>query len=206
MTKRNSNGVDTEVVYFWFKELAGAADKSFNAATAAKAAGIPKHRATWYEIIKRENMRDRYVKERTEEHTAKHAEREALHQSVMDEVAMGFEDFLVQYGKLLKHAMKAIEDKGEQAGLLLLRSDFAFGVEQFDRLFRMYLRAIGKPEKITHSSMDFRTTVTFKTYTPEERQKILRRKEGSIPQPKNSKEAAKMMHKVKLMSDEEDEV
>ncbi len=203
--KPRGKGGDPEVVYFWFKSLAGSAELSWESAVKAKAVGIPRHRSSWYDMLNRYGMRERYIKERNAEHAAKHAEREAMHQSVLDDVAIGFEEFLAQYGKLLKSALKAIVDKGDQAGLLLLRSDFAFGVEQFDRLFRMYLRALGKPEKISHVSGDMRQTIIFETLTPEEKQKLLKRKDGVIPQPKNPREALRMEKDVKLMMGDDDE-
>ena len=60
------------------------------------------------------------------------------------------------------------------------------------------MSAMGEPERIMSESRSERQTITFKTYTPEQRVKLLQRNDHNVPHPKNAREVLKMLHLVKL--------
>ncbi|MBI4133553.1 hypothetical protein HY478_02985, partial [Candidatus Uhrbacteria bacterium] len=94
------------------------------------------------------------------------------------------------------------------AGLLLLRKDFAFGIEQYDRFFRMYLRAMGEPERITNDGKPERPT-TILTLSPEQKEQLrvdhfrsLGWKGEIPPPPKTGREARAIARRMELLSRE----
>lgn len=198
--RRHGDGYDAETLYQFYKEAGGNIAQAMRLAEGDRR--VPRDKHTWSSCIERLGYRERYKQETEQEWREIGQERQRVHQHSMDTVAETFEQFLAIYTTMLRQAMKAIADKGDQAGLLLLRKDFAFGIPQFDRLFRMYLRAMGKPERITSGGQPERPVTVFKTLTPEEKQKLLRRLDNqNVPQPKNTREALSMLSKVKLLMD-----
>lgn len=202
--RRHGDGYDAETLYQFFRESGG------NVAQAMRLADgdprVPRDKHTWSHTIERMSYRERYRQETEQEWREFGQERQRVRQHNLDTVAETFEQFLATYTVMLRQAMKAIRDKGDQAGLLLLRKDFAFGIEQFDRFFRMYLRAMGMPERITSDGQPERTTTILKPLTPEQKQQQLVHHfrshgwKGAIPPPpKTVREAEAIARRMDLL-------
>lgn len=178
--KKPGAGYDVECVYQYLKAAGGSVDKAIRLAEEAKDRRVPSTRKTWFLAAARENMRERYKKETVEEWKAFHGEREAKKQHMLDRVAFAIEPLIMEYGVMLEGALKKLREKKDYE-LAILRKDFALGPEVFDKMVRLYCRAMGMPERITHSSHEVRNT-TILTYEEAEEQKKMSA-EGRITRP-----------------------
>lgn len=191
-----------DLIYHWLFLNEGQPEVAYNEAMKAKAKGVPKRRQTWYEIIAEEKMKERYKRERLDMINESHESIKLEHQDIMNTNARMFQNFAKKFEKLMQKAWETLDEK-DNAGVLLLRKNFGLGTEAFDRMFRLYLRSMGEPEKITHTSLDVRP-ITVLTYddllrakADEERQRKGSSGSKPMPVPKNAKEAvqfAKEMH------------
>lgn len=190
---------NVEAAYGFFRTAGGITKQAWTDAIAVGQKGVPKDREAWYRLVLDNDFKTRLAKETAEDMKEYHNAREAKKQNMLDKAAAAIEPLIEAYGDLLGKAMKALLEK-DNAHLAILRKDFAFGPESFDKMFRLYLRAVGLPEKITHSSHDMRTT-TILTYPDlEDIKKGSRGKDGRvvITAPKSVKEAREMVKTIHL--------
>lgn len=193
--KKPGAGYDVECVYQYIKSAGGSIEKAMKLALEAKDTRVPTTPKTWYEAAKRENMRERYKKETVEEWKQFHNEREAKKQHMLDRVAFAIEPLIEKYADILSVAVKAwvylqenpitrystLEERKLALKYEKVRQSFGLSPEIFDRMVRLYCRAMGMPERITHSSHEVRNA-TVLTYADAEEQKKLSR-EGKITRP-----------------------
>ncbi|MBI3332214.1 hypothetical protein HYZ99_04660 [Candidatus Peregrinibacteria bacterium] len=206
--RRHGDGYDAETLYQFYKEAGGNVAEAMRLSEHDRR--VPRDKHTWSDCIERMGYRERYRKETDQEWREFGQERQRIRQHNMDIVAETFEQFVATYTGMLRQAMKAIQSKGDQAGLLLLRKDFAFGIEQYDRFFRMYLRAMGMPEHITSNGKPERPT-TILTLSPEQKEKLNEYHFRSLgwkgeipPPPKNAREAKEIGRKMTLLRQQRD--
>lgn len=194
--RKTGASYDPETAYQYFKTTGGNLSEAMRMAESDKRA--PKNKDTWWALLKKNEWRARYQKETVEEWKLFHAEREAKKQHMLDRVAFAIEPLIMAYGDMLGKALAALRKK-DNYELALLRKDFAIGPEIFDKMVRLYCRAMGMPERITHSSHEIRNT-TILTYAEAEKQKAMSAS-GRITRPmvaKDLEEATKLMASIDL--------
>lgn len=196
--RKPGTGYDEEAVYQYLKSAGWSVRGAMRLAEEAGDRRTPKDPRTWSKCIGRKDLYGRYRRESAAEWKLFHNEREARKQHFLDLVAAALEPLIEEYGIMLGKALGSLK-KRDNYELALLRKDFAFGPEAFDRLCRLYMRAVGLPEKITHSFQDQRMT-TVLTYDEAEQQKRLS-ESGRITRPmiaKDLAEAKRLMETIDL--------
>ncbi len=185
--KQIGAGYDVETTYNYFKLAGGNMSKAMRMAKEAGETRTCTDNNAWANCIRKFGWKERLHKETVEEWKKFHGIREAKKQRMLDLVAHAIEPLIEQYGEMLAKAFAALKKK-DNYEIAILRSDFAFGPDTFDKMVRLYCRAMGMPEKITHSSHDVRP-VTVMTHDEAEEQKRLSR-EGKISRPMPQKDLA----------------
>lgn len=184
---------DGEAVYQYLVTAGWNVREAMRLAEEAGDRRVPLDPHTWKTYIVRHKLQHRYEQETKVEWQLFHNEREARRQHTLDVAAAMAEKVIVEWAEMMGKALTAMK-KRENYELLLFRKDFVLGPEAFDRLFRVYLRAVGLPERITHSLQEQRPT-TVLTYAEAEWQKQLS-EAGRITRPMIAKDLAEAMRLV----------
>lgn len=185
--RRPGTGYDEETVYHYFKLAGGSVRGAMRLAAEAGERRTPKDPHTWLKCVKRKDFRARFERETKEEWQDFHALRELKKQHMLDEVAAAIEPLIELYQRLMDEATQELARRPD-SGLLLLRKDFALGPLVFERLCRLYLRAVGEPEKITSSQEGARPVTVLSVKDLEGRRK----------EPKTLQEAKAMVGTIKM--------
>lgn len=204
--KQPGAGYSKEAVYFWFCEADGNVAKAIEIAQKMGATDVPKTRDTWYNCINRNDFAGMLAKEREEYYKRFHLRREKKRQHMLDQVAYAAEPIFEAFGIVTNKIADALKEEvildaeGNQIDPFRALRD-VLSVDGFDKIFRMYLRAMGLPEKITHQHIDSRST-TIMTYEDIQRQKQNAIQGEVILTPTSAQEAAEMAKQVILEGDE----
>lgn len=190
--RRPGTGYDEEAVYHYFVLAGGNVRKAMRMAEEAGDGKAPRDPHTWSKCIERKKYRERYEREQKEEWMQLHRQVNMRKQFMLDQVAAAIEPLIEMYGGMLSKALEALMKK-ENYEIAILRKDFAFGPETFDKMCRLYMRAVGEPERITSSREATRPVTVMTIDEAEEQKRLSRENKISRPMPQKDLAAAKAL-------------
>jgi len=171
--KQHGDGYDEQTAYVYYARAGGCVNKAFVMAAEAGDRRVPRDRGTWYSCADHFNFKKRYQRETEVE---RREFREKMERMQMEMTCM-MADCFRRYAKfmyaLIDRLWKEV-DEGKHDVFKLLRNGSPFSIPNFYTFWRMYLRALDKPEKIIDRGQCSRPTTVVKTLTPEQREAILR--------------------------------
>lgn len=199
-------GYSEASVYFYYSEANGSVTKAMELAKAMQATDVPKDDATWYACVLRNGFAGKLAKEKEEYYKRYHLRREKKKQHMLDRVAASMEPIIEAFEEVTESVAAALKEKviidadGHKVDPMKALRE-VLSIEGFDRMFRMYLRAVGEPERITHTNHDVRAT-TIMTYEDVQKQKENAIQGQIVLTPDSAKEAVRIASSVILDGDE----
>jgi hypothetical protein len=153
--KPPSQVYEQETVYRYWALAGGNVQKAMRLAEEANDKSVPLKAHTWAKYAERHGFAARMAAEEKARWDKYHAEREERQQQVLDQIAEGFEELASAFMQTLLTDIAVLRSgDGEAAKGAEKRLSKIFGsIEAVDRFYRMYLRARGLPEKLTHTKI-----------------------------------------------------
>ena len=171
--KQHGDGYDEEMVYLYYVRAGGCVNKAFIMAAEEGERRVPRDRGTWYSCADHFDFKKRYRREMEQERREFRETMERMQMEMACELGECFQKYVKFMHVLMDRLWKEF-DEGKHDVFKLLSNGSPFSIPNYDKLYRMYLRVMNLPEKITDRGQKSRSPVIFKTYTPEQKEALLR--------------------------------
>jgi hypothetical protein len=163
--KKPTKRYSPELLYQYWSVAGGNVLHAIRLAEQAGEERVPARNKTWADYAEKHSFAERLEEETKERWEQYHAERLEKEQRILDTLAHAFEVVAEWFtSDILSdiEAMKSSNEKEAAEAEARLRM-FTGSIAAFDRFFRMYLRALGQPEKITQQDVreDKQNIVTY---------------------------------------------